>query len=252
MSAPDAPFAECASVEFKAHFDVKHEWCELIKDIVALANSGGGQIFVGVNDDASPSGSDVSQLLAVDLADVINKIRGFTDVNFSGVAIRAVTYAEARIAEIVVLEFPTPLVFGKTGNYTDANNKPQCAFRQGMLYVRHGPKSEPATSDDIRTLIQIQLERQRNALLTNLRQVIEAPANSVVKIVNEASSAKEGGAGTAVRIVDDSTAKEAMLLDVNTVHPYRQKEVVGAINGHFAGSIRITTNDNVAIRRLHK
>src|ERR1035437_9421904 len=143
MSAPDAPFAECASVEFKAHFDVKHEWCELIKDIVALANSGGGQIFVGVNDDASPSGSDVSQLLAVDLADVINKIRGFTDVNCSGVAIRAVTYAEARIAEIVVLEFPTPLVFGKTGNYRTLTTSPNVLFGRACFMSGMAQKVSP-------------------------------------------------------------------------------------------------------------
>jgi hypothetical protein len=55
-----------------------------------------------------------------------------------------------------------------------------------------------------------------------------------------------------VRIVESATAREAVLLDVNTTHPFRQKEVVDAVNRHFGGSVRFTTNDNVAIRRLHK
>ncbi|HKB89130.1 MAG TPA: RNA-binding domain-containing protein [Opitutaceae bacterium] len=252
MITADFSLEETAELDFKASFDVKHDWCELIKDIVAMANSSGGRILVGVSDDGVPSGCDVSPLLATDLADVINKIRGFTDVNFAAMVIRPFSYQGVQIAEVAIQPAPTPLVFGKTGNYTDANNKPQCAFRQGMLYVRHGPKSEPATSDDVRTLIEQTVEKHRKALLSNLRQVIEAPANAVITIANRTASVSADGNISAVRIVDGPTAREAVVLDVNFTHPHRQKDVIEAINRHFAGSVRFTTNDNIAIRRLHK
>ncbi len=250
---------ESAELDFKASFDVKNDWCELIKDIVALANSGGGRILVGVTDDGFPSGADVTKLLSVDLADVVNKIRGFTDVNFSALTIHSVDFSGAQVAEISIRAAPTPLVFGKAGNYTDGSGKAQCAFRQGMLYVRHGPKSEPATSDDLRSLIEQHVDRQRKAMLTSLRQVIEAPPNAVVTVVTPANNiaapvaaVTPDGTATPVRIVETPTAREAILLDANTTHPFRQKEVVDTINVHFSGAVRFTTNDNVAIRRLHK
>jgi len=44
---------ESKAVDFKRSFDPASvaEWCELIKDIVAMANSGGGTILIGVNND---------------------------------------------------------------------------------------------------------------------------------------------------------------------------------------------------------
>lgn len=71
----DTVAGESATVDFKLSFDPKSkgEWCELIKDIVAMSNSGGGSIVVGVDDDGNPStNSDIAPLLAVDPADVTN------------------------------------------------------------------------------------------------------------------------------------------------------------------------------------
>ncbi len=218
-----------------------------------MANSGGGNILVGVFNDGEASGADVSALLTIDMADVINKIRGFTDVNFSGLTIQPLTYRGIRVAEIIVGNSPMPLVFGKSGNYHDEKGKAQCAFHQGMLYVRHGPKSEPATSDDLRTIIDAHVTTQRAHLLANLRQVIEAPSDSIVRVVAAATdSERKGSDGAPVRIVDSSDAKDAVLLDLNTVHPHRQKEVVDAVVARFAGKIRFTTTDNAAIRKLHQ
>jgi hypothetical protein len=182
MSTDVPASRESSELDFKSTFNLKTDWCEVIKDIVAMANSGGGRILIGVFDDGTPSKVDVSALLSVDLADVVNKIRAFTDVNFAALTIRAVEYSGVQIAEIAIQATPTPLVFGKPGNYTDENGKAQCAFRQGMLYVRHDPKSEPATSDDLRSIIDQKLEQQRRAMLSNLRQVIEAPTNAVVTV----------------------------------------------------------------------
>lgn len=68
--------AETNDVDFKATFNSasSRDWLELIKDIAAFANSGGGYILVGVNDDGTPSGHDVSDLLAVDSADLANRL----------------------------------------------------------------------------------------------------------------------------------------------------------------------------------
>lgn len=60
---PDAFTGESQKVDFKASFDPqsKQDWCELIKDIIAMTNSGGGCLIIGVNDDGSHSGALVHE-----------------------------------------------------------------------------------------------------------------------------------------------------------------------------------------------
>src|SRR5215467_7106794 len=75
--------SEADDLDFKAEFHNKSgDWLEIIKDIVAFANSGGGTILVGVNDDGSPSGADVSAICETDPADVTNKIYSYTGIQF--------------------------------------------------------------------------------------------------------------------------------------------------------------------------
>jgi len=59
---------ESADLDFKSGFDpaAAQDWCELVKDIVAMANSGGGLVVFGVNDDGTPAKGDLKPLLAVD------------------------------------------------------------------------------------------------------------------------------------------------------------------------------------------
>ncbi len=56
---------ETAAVEFKSAFDVhsNREWCELLKDVVAIANSGGGVIVIGLDDHGAPSNIDIAHSL---------------------------------------------------------------------------------------------------------------------------------------------------------------------------------------------
>ena len=96
-------------------------------------------------------------------------------------------------------------------------------------------------------------------MLSNLRQVIEAPANAIVTVAAPVENlsvpvvaVNSDEAATAVRIVDKPSSREAVVLDINSTHPFRQKEVVDAVNQRFAGVIRFTTNDNLAVRRVHK
>src|SRR5262249_3822598 len=72
-------------LDFKGAFDpsLTGDWCELIKDIIAMAKSGGGCVIVGLNDDGKPSGDNVAAFLALDAADVGNKIHKYTGHHFS-------------------------------------------------------------------------------------------------------------------------------------------------------------------------
>ena len=74
---PESVEGESAALDFKAEFDgSKQAWCELVKDVVAMANSGGGCIFIGVTGDGAPSGHDISAVLKIDGADITNHAAG--------------------------------------------------------------------------------------------------------------------------------------------------------------------------------
>ena len=71
---------ETDSLNFKSEFNPNsnQDWCELLKDIAAIANSGGGIIAIGLNDDGTSSPPDIKPVLALDPADVCNKVEKYT------------------------------------------------------------------------------------------------------------------------------------------------------------------------------
>src|SRR5262245_57026612 len=78
--------SESADLDFKSSFDTSapQDWCELIKDIVAMANSGGGIIVIGVNDDGTPATADLKEVTALDAAIIVDKIKKYTDQHVAG------------------------------------------------------------------------------------------------------------------------------------------------------------------------
>jgi predicted HTH transcriptional regulator len=63
---------EASDVDFKASFDpeMAADWVELIKDVVAMANSGGGTIIIGIEDGGQPSGYDCHRLASFEVVSV--------------------------------------------------------------------------------------------------------------------------------------------------------------------------------------
>jgi predicted HTH transcriptional regulator len=147
---------ESKTVDFKSRFDPRSdtEWVELVKDLVAMANSGGGVVLVGVQDDASPSGADISSVIRLDPAQLTDKIFRYTGEHFSGFAIREGVRDGNAIAVLEVQGSDDLLVFIRPGNYVSDNGKEKSAFAIGGVYFRHGAKSEPCTPSDLRRHIQ--------------------------------------------------------------------------------------------------
>jgi predicted HTH transcriptional regulator len=106
------PQRESKRVDFKERLDLSRaeDWCEIIKDIAAMANSGGGSILVGVKDDGAPSGWDPLSILGADPAHFVDKIAKYTGEQFSEFEIVATRRDHRQIAEIRIAAAETPLV----------------------------------------------------------------------------------------------------------------------------------------------
>jgi hypothetical protein len=178
---------ESKTVDFKEVFDTKSlgSWCELIKDIIAMANSGGGAIAIGLKDDGTPSKQNLSSVFNLDPADITNKIFKYTDEQFGDFEIIHTKKDGYGIEVIQIGGVPTPIVFTKPGAYIVefTNNQQKTAFSQGTIYYRHGAKSEPANSNDIRKSLQKEIERTRKAWLNGIRKISYSPPTPVYKKV---------------------------------------------------------------------
>ena len=137
--------SESDSVEYKASFDAdaSAEWLEIIKDVIALANSGGGAIIFGVDDSGQVNDFDCTALDNLDPADLTNKTYKYTGQQFTSFKLIKFEKDSKRLFAMLIDEVAVPVVFSKPGTYDVGGGKQKTAFSGGTVYFRHGAKSEP-------------------------------------------------------------------------------------------------------------
>lgn len=245
---------ETDAVDFKSAFDpsANRDWLDLIKDIAAFANSGGGYILVGLNDDGTPSGGDVSALLSVDAADVANRLHKYFGQHFSGVEFIETQKESCEICAIKIPPARIPIVFARVGEIELSEGKKKTIFALGTVYFRHGTKSEPGTTDDLRRFLERELEITRKSWLDGIAKVVEAPAGSRFAVLPP-EDAPTGPAGSLpMQLTSDPDAPAYYAVPLDKTHPYRQKELVKEVNMRLAGKRTINMHDVICIRRVYE
>lgn len=246
--------SETDDVDFKSTFDplANRDWLELIKDIAAFANSGGGYILVGLNDDGTPSGADVSGLLSVDLADVANRLHKYFGQHFSGVELIETQKESAEICAIRIPSTRIPIVFTRVGEVELPEGKKKTIFALGTVYFRHGTKSEPGTTDDLRHFLERELEITRKSWLDGIAKVVEAPTGSRFAVLPP-EGAPTGPAGSLpMQLTSDPDAPAYYAVPLDQTHPHRQKELVKDVNARLGGKRTINMHDIICIRRVYE
>jgi Putative DNA-binding domain len=243
---------EGKTVDFKSRFDPgsEAECVEFVKDLVAMANSGGGFILVGVHDDAKPSGTDVSTVLRLDPAHLTDKVFRYTGEHFSGFAIDEATRGAAAIAVIEVNGSDELLVFTRPGNYMAENGKQKTAFSSGGVYFRHGAKSEPCTPSDLRRHVEGLISTERSRWMKGIRQVVEARRGTEVAVIERTRRDAEGKA-TRVRLTNDPDAPVFGRLNPDDTHPHRMSGLIALLNKRLEGRAKINQHDILGVRRAY-
>lgn len=232
---------ESEKIEFKESLDAKSKaaWLEILKDIVAFANSGGGVLLIGIRDDGHASGIDVTDVLNFDPADITNKMFACTGHHFSDFKIIKVEREGYPIAAIEIGRVSVPLIFTTSGNYQGTDGKPKSAFTVGVVYFRHGAKSEPATSDDLQQFIKREIDIVKDAWLSGIRKVVEAPEGSQIMVLPADAVVSESGDSQGVRIVDDPNAPAVVLReeDILKNFPYDYRRLTQKIRQRYSDFI---------------
>lgn len=253
LAAALARSTETADVDFKSEFDPGslRDWLEILKDIAAFANSGGGLILVGLKDDGTPSGADISGLQSVDPADLGNRIHKYTGQHFAGVELLECEKSGHEVCAIRVSAVRVPIVFTRVGEFELPDAKKKTVFALGTVYFRHGAKSEPGTSDDLRKFLEGEIEVTRRSWLDGIAKVVEAPTVSRFAVL-PAEGAPTGPAGSLpMQLTTDPGAPAYYAVPLDKTHPFRQKEVVREVNTRLAGRKAIIGHDVLCIRRVY-
>src|SRR4051812_320511 len=138
---------ETDELDFKENFDrqSQRDWCELLKDIVAIGNHGGGAIVIGVSDDGVTVGASEDTLTKLDSAEIGDQIKRHTGRHDPRCIVHCVKRKGVPVAVIEVLATNVPVVFSKNGTYENGG-KQKAAFVEGKVYFRHNSKSEPGST----------------------------------------------------------------------------------------------------------
>jgi hypothetical protein len=244
---------ESKYIEFKESFDPSSpgEWLEIIKDILAIANSGGGVILFGVDNKGELSGADVSSILSIDPATMTDKIYKYTDIQFSDFEFVDCQKGEARIAALKILSNSTPIVFTKPGTYNVGEGKQKNAFSKGTVYFRHGAKSEPGNTSDLQSALERNLNEIRKSWMQGVRKVVQAPSGSQVQILPSEVVESQSSTATPIRIVDDPLAPAFYKINPDESHPFRQTEAIAEVNKKLPDKYQINQYDILSARRVY-
>jgi len=247
---------ESKYIDFKSKLDFSepHSWCEIVKDIIAMANSGGGVLVIGLDDKGNPTGFDPAPVLDLDEAVVTDHIGKYTGMQFDAFTISEQAKEDHSLAMILVEGVSIPIVFIKPGTYAINNGKQKTAFSAGTVYFRHGAKSEPGNTNDLRKAVERRLETIRRSWLQGIRTVGKASPESQIYTFPSGVEVREAASSNAkaIRIVDDPDAPAYRKLDYDLTHPFRQKEAIKEINRGLAGRVKINSFDIQCINRVYE
>jgi hypothetical protein len=196
------------------------DWHDLVRDISAIANSGGGTLQV--------DGS-------VDLEEILTQTSRFTSSDFTDIGIETSQDSAA----------PTTLNIGASALPIEF---------AGIVYFRHDGRSEPASAADIRRSFERLLNHVRQRWSRALRHSLNTPVDRIVPRQHKRrtpSSPKQAIDLQPVRITNDPNAPALHPQDVDRLYPWRQKDLVRELNRRFGGRV-VNSYDIQATRRHHR
>ncbi len=251
---------ETETVDFKSKFD-KNEpgfWCKIVKDLVSFSNTDGGVLVFRLDSDGSPTGDDCSSAAEVDVSEISNQVLKYTSENVGSIKKFQVSrfgipyWCISCDSERVLLPFTQVGSYEVTIDVTKGKPKlqPKTEFRVGVIYVRHGSKSEPCTRDDLIRWRDRELNEIRDSWLSNIRKVVEAPIGQTVVVSTLAPGDIAGTPTVSARLTNDPNALPVRLSDPKKNWPYRRDDVLKRIKDEFP-SITINSHDLVAVKHSH-
>jgi hypothetical protein len=169
---------EPPDIEFKLGFDGSNaSWLDVLKHLVAMANSGGGTLVFGVDRDGARRGLPGSLLAVFDPANITNKLRKYSPGNVT-TAYRELVVGSLQFGFLLVDGSESIGVFESDGNFQMPDGKPGRSFVRGIVYVRVPGSTREATQRDLDALVHRIAERRVSAFLARIERIAKVPDES--------------------------------------------------------------------------
>jgi hypothetical protein len=187
--------------------------------------------------------------MGIDPADIVNKLHKYTEHQFAEFRVETRKIDGQYAAVLVVRSVRFPIVFTAPGEYEIASGKAKSAFRVGTVYFRHGAKSEPGTTDDLRRALDRELERLKAFWLDGIAKVVQAPEGSEIHVFKPAASV-DGPGTQPIHLSYSSEGAEFKVVDYDQLYPYRSKELLNKLADALGQKV-ISSHDMLLVRRAH-
>lgn len=161
---------ESAKLDFKRKFDPRQprEKLEITKDLVAMANTAGGYVIVGVENDGSVAGMSEVEIARLDEATIRGQVESYIGTSLD-LFVDTPVYEGRHLGIITILRSSqAPVVFQKDGQYPAQNGKSKAVFDHGDVFVRHGSRSERWNQNDVQAILARAVERERERWLASV------------------------------------------------------------------------------------
>ena len=126
-----------------------------------------------------------------------------------------------------------PHIFVQEGHYTDSRGRQKSAFYPGQIYVRHSSKTEPATDEDIRRIIEQRARESVQEILTRLGNMIGTLAERLSKFDINLSDVKMLLSLTNRGGIPATPTEEggipSIVLETDKIYPYTAKSLADKI-----------------------
>ena len=142
------------------------------------------------------------------------------------------------------------MVFVRPGTYPTEDGKQRTAFAQGTVYFRHGAKSEPGTTDDLRKALEREISNVKKSWLKGIKKVVRAPKGHVVYTAEPSLAAMAESKRLPVRITADENASTFRPESGDDYWPYRQKDLLKSVNDRLKPRLTITGHDILSVRKV--
>jgi hypothetical protein len=142
--------------------DFKEDWQELkkmVKHLLAIANSGGGCVIVGMaqHNDGKLEAKGLNDFL--DKANIIDTFKNYLPNSLlSNVEIYDYDYDDSEHSSLKEKKFQVVLIESKAELLPFVSSKAGDGFRQGAIYVRRGTSSVEANYEEVQKIINKRIE----------------------------------------------------------------------------------------------
>lgn len=177
--------------DYKLDFDPGNEKAkvDLVKNLVAIANAGGGRIIFGRNETVTP-GIDNDTCQALDsarLSDLVYRYVKPAQVELSH-EIQALG-DDRYLFTVRIAASEYPVVMSRQGDWKGMNNrKDKAIFLLGDIWIRHSSKTERVTHEDMRTWIERAKQGERDRLLSRITTLVNLPDGAEIQVVSAEQS----------------------------------------------------------------